>query len=146
MRIKALLGVFVAVLLVAADAKEEAKQLEGTWKVVSADVAGMKVPDDKIKDAIVIIKGDKLTLGDRGKDGKELSFTVDPSKKPKHIDLTDLKAKNAKSVPGIYALEKDELKLCIPLVEAGKAANLTRPESFETKDKAFMTITCKRDK
>lgn len=152
MRIKALVMVAAAGLLLAADAKEDAakemKKLEGTWKVVSAEAGGAKIPDDKLKDAFIVIKGDKLTMVDKGKDkdNKELTLKIDPSKKPKLLDLTDPKEKDGKPVPAIYALDGNELKICIPLVEMGKKADAKRPESFETKDKAIMTFNCKREK
>jgi uncharacterized protein (TIGR03067 family) len=150
MRLKALVGLMIAGLLLAADAKDDAakemKKLEGTWKVVAAEASGTKVPDDKLKDAVVIIKGDKLTLGDKGDKGaKDLVFKIDPSKKPKQIDLTDPKDKD-KTALGIYSLEGDELKLCIPLSPPGKKDEKTRPDSFETKDKKALIFTCKREK
>lgn len=138
------LVIVVAGLLVAADAKEdvakEMKKLEGKWKVVAVEARGMKVPEDKLKGAAVIIKGDKITMADPGKAAKELVFKIDPTKKPKHIDLTDPKEKD--TAPAIYSLDGDELKICVPL--AMKDAK--RPETFDTKDKPQMAFTCRRAK
>lgn len=138
------LVIVAAGLFIAADAKEdvakEMKKLEGKWKVVAVEARGMKVPEDKLKDAAVIIKGDKITMADPGKGSKDLVFKIDPTKKPKHIDLTDPKEKD--TAPAIYSLEGDELRICVPL--AMKDAK--RPESFETKDKPQMAFTCKRAK
>ena len=76
----------------------------------------------------------------------ELTFKIDPGKKPKQIDMADPKDKDAKPVPCIYSLEGDELKLCLPLVAPGKKDDAARPESFDTKDKKLMTFICKRQK
>lgn len=143
MKTRVLLIAAVA-LLVAADAKEdvakELKKLEGTWKVVAVEARGMKVPEDKLKGAAVIIKGDRITMADPGKGAKDLVFKIDPTRKPKHINLTDPKEKD--TAPAIYALEGNELRICVPL--AMKDAK--RPESFDTKDKPQMAFTCKREK
>jgi uncharacterized protein (TIGR03067 family) len=148
---KALL-ILVTGLSIAADAKEdvakETKKLEGTWKVTASEVGGMKLPEEKLKDSVLIIKDGKFVMAERGKEkeGKQLTFKIDPSTKPKHLDLTDPKEKDAKPVPCIYALDGDELKVCIPLVEKGKKDEAKRPEGFETKDKPLMALTCKREK
>jgi uncharacterized protein (TIGR03067 family) len=149
MRPKALL-IVIAGFLVAADAKEdkELKNLQGTWKVVSGETGGVKVPADKLKDAVLVIDGDKFIMTDRGKEkeGKTLTFKIDLSKRPKQLDLTDPKEKDAKPVPCIYALDGDELKLCIPLVPLGKKEDVQRPASFDTKDKLLMLMVCQREK
>jgi uncharacterized protein (TIGR03067 family) len=146
MRMK-LLAIAAALVLVAADAADEAKKLQGDWKVVAAEAGGMKV-DDKLKDAYLIVKGDKFIMADKGKgkENKELVFKIDPNKKPKQLDLTDPTRPNVPSIPCIYSLEGDQLKVCIPLVEKGKKTDLKRPESFDTKDKPLMTFTAKRAK
>lgn len=134
-----LLVIVAAGFLIAADAKEQ-QLLEGKWKVTAVEAGGMKVPEDKLKTAFVVIKGDKLTMSDVGKEGKELVFKIDPAKKPKHIDLTDPKTKD--TLPGIYALEGDELKICFPLT----MKDAKRPETLAPKDKGHMALTCKREK
>jgi hypothetical protein len=52
------------------------------------------------------------------------------------------------SLPCIYALKEEELKLAMPFVPKGRNSGerLLRPESFETKDKPVMVLTAKRRK
>lgn len=136
-------------VLLGANAKEDAgkelKKLEGTWKVTAGAVAGKPLDENDFKGDSMVIKGNKLSLTSEGKkDTADFTFTIDPSKKPNHIDMTDVKMK--KTVPCIYALEGDELKLCIPLTPPGKSEAPKRPESFDGKDKPQVCFTTKKVK
>jgi uncharacterized protein (TIGR03067 family) len=151
MRTRFLLVAAVGLLLLGADApkdkeaaKDEAKKLEGTWKVVSGEAGGMKVEDEKLLKEIVF-QGDKLTLK-QDKGGQEGTFRVDPSQKPKALDFIVTRDGKDLTIPLIYSLDGDELKVVIPLVEPGKLKDVKRPDSFETKDKPLILLTAKRDK
>jgi uncharacterized protein (TIGR03067 family) len=121
----------------AADNKsDEAKKLEGTWVVTSATLDG-KVLDD-LKNGQIMIAGDKLTI--KGSDGKELkhSFKVDPSKKPKTMDLAFVeKVANAAPSSVIYDLDGDTLKLV--LGQPGK-----RPAEFTDEGRPLVTLKRKK--
>jgi uncharacterized protein (TIGR03067 family) len=120
--------------------QDEKQKLEGVWKPINVEVAGKPVPDDQ-RPAQIEFKGDRI-LGL----GPEMTFAVDPSKRPRHIDLIakvggmDIKA------PSIYELTDDELKLCIPLAEKGKPPELKRPEGFDAKKAPVILIRIKRIK
>jgi uncharacterized protein (TIGR03067 family) len=144
--------------VVAADApsgdktKAEMKKLEGTWKVVSLELAGKPLPPEKARLGLLIIKGDKLTLTERGKDakgGKTMTFKIDPTKKPKTLDLRITRGEESVDWKCIYSLKADELKICMPLArkkgEKGPANTHVRPDSFETAGKPLMLITAKRE-
>lgn len=98
--------------LAADDKSDEAKKLEGTWVVTSATFNGKAL--DEMKDGRITITGDTLTI--KPKDGKEIkhTFKVDPSKKPKTMDLV-LGKKEPNAAPGlmIYDLDGETLKLAI---------------------------------
>jgi uncharacterized protein (TIGR03067 family) len=98
--------------LAADDKSDEAKKLDGTWVVASATFDGKAL--DEMKDGQVTIAGDKFTI--KSKDGKETkhTFKVDPSKKPKTMDLMLVK-KEPNAAPGlvVYELDGDTLKLAI---------------------------------
>ncbi len=103
--------------------KEEANKLQGTWSVTAADRDGTKAPDDEIKKITLTIKGDKLTA----RRTEEMSFTIDPTQKPKWIDVTYTDGeRKGESSQGIYELEGDTLKICV-------SRGNTRPNDFETK-------------
>lgn len=113
--------------------KAETKNLQGTWSVVSAEREGNKVPDDEIKKTTLVIKGDKLIARKTENTPKpeekitEMSFTLDPTKNPKWIDVTYTSGERKdESSQGIYEVKGDTLKICM-----SRAA--TRPMEFETK-------------
>jgi uncharacterized protein (TIGR03067 family) len=135
-----ILTVLAVALLVGADTqkddevKKEANKLQGIWSVTSAERDGMPAPDDEIKKITLTIKGDKLIARRTENTGKpeekvyEMSFTIDPTQKPKWIDVTYTDGeRKGESSQGIYELESnDTLKICMSRVN-------TRPTDFETK-------------
>jgi uncharacterized protein (TIGR03067 family) len=108
-----------------APAKEYAK-FEGSWRVVALEVEGMKLPEEMIKESRLIIKGKEFTM--RDKFTYRGTFTIDPAKKPKTMDLkfTEGPEKGNTSY-AIYELTGDDLKLCLTVT--GK----NRPKEFAAK-------------
>jgi len=135
MRMRALLFVTAAGLLVAADAKDDAvkkemDKLQGTWKVVKAVKQGGDAPEDERKKLQVVIVGDKLTM--KTKNGAETTpFVIDPSKKPATIDLT---LDETRTLQGIYELDKDALKICVGL------SGEKRPGEFKSTRESTLLI------
>jgi len=130
MKLAVLFAALCTGLCFAADAKEDAakdkEKLQGTWLVVGGEEHGTKMPeaDVKMADMRFIIEGDKIQATRGGKEkGKGGTFKLDPSKKPKEIDLIDDK----ETVKGIYSLDGDTLKFCL-----AKGGN-DRPTDFTTK-------------
>ena len=147
---KKLVLVLLVGLLVAADdfdkkeAKSDKDKLQGAWQVVSAELIGKPLPEPE-KHKLMIV-GDTLTL----KRGDELIFKgkikLDPSKKPKTLDmeLTEDAGKQKKGQvsQGIYVIEGDTLKWCT--AEWGVD---DRPKEFSNKDKKnHMLVLLKREK
>lgn len=92
---------------------EETRKLQGRWSVVESVDSGFKTPDEELKRRRIVIEGDRITLH-IGNDKHEASFKIDPSKRMKEIDLTATTGiEKGEVVLGIYALEGDQLKLCI---------------------------------
>jgi uncharacterized protein (TIGR03067 family) len=106
--------------------KADMKALQGSWTVVSIEVSGTKVPDDKIGGRDAAIKGDQYSIHDF-----RLAVKIDPSKRPKTIDM-DGKDGNGKplSMLGIYDIEENMLKICF-----AKPGTKERPTKFETRQK-----------
>jgi uncharacterized protein (TIGR03067 family) len=117
-----------AVLVFAAPApaeeKKDEEKIQGTWTVVSRETDGKKTPDAELKALKVAIKDGTLTIDD-GKKKEKVSYKLDPSKKPKAIELTTESGKE--TTPGIYELDGDGLKLCWSEKVAG------RPTEFASK-------------
>lgn len=125
--------------------KDAAKKLEGTYELVELTAGGK--PDGKkdevqsfvIKDGELIIK-----LAQRDETAK---FTLDPSKKPAHIDIMPGNGGN-ETVPGIYEVKETDkgLELTIAFAKGGK--NAERPKDFkgEGEDTAVLKLLRKKAK
>jgi uncharacterized protein (TIGR03067 family) len=121
-----------------AGSEQELNKLQGTWKVTAIEVDGKPQAKDKAP-AEFKIAGNKLTGL-----GPDMTITLDPTKKPKWIDLTFKKGDKSIPIRAIYALEGDELKLSIPLAPVGKAFKNQRPENFETEGEPVVLFKAKR--
>jgi RNA polymerase sigma-70 factor (ECF subfamily) len=88
-------------------AKSDKELIQGTWKVISAADGGQKFEGENTR---VIIDRETLTILKAG-DQKELAATyeLDPTQKPKWIDLTA----GDRKMLGIYELAGDTLKICV---------------------------------
>ncbi len=132
---------FLASTVRCGDDKEEIKMMEGTWKPTMAELAGKKFPDEIVKTMKLVVMNDKYTVTvgeviDKG------TVKLDPSKKPKEIDIVGTDGPNkGKTFLAIYELDKDSLKVCYDL--SGKA----RPTEFKTKpDTLLFLVTYSREK
>ncbi len=125
-------------------AKKEMEKLEGTWKVTESDG---KVPG-WVVDTRLTFKGDRVISKGKGRqESLPFVFRIDPTKKPKTIDLGVTKERNPDgkfATEGIYELEGDRLKMCI--------SELHRPTEFKPKASGkvrvdgHVVITLKREK
>jgi uncharacterized protein (TIGR03067 family) len=95
------------------DAKKELKKLEGNWQVISMEIDGQKMPEEDAKQYTVLIKGDKYTLKMQDNPINQGTIKVDPTKKPKTIDITPTDGDNSgKTMLGIYEQDGDTQKTC----------------------------------
>jgi uncharacterized protein (TIGR03067 family) len=126
MRLHAMMAV-AAFWLVAADDRDT---IQGRWKPVSIERGGKPIasrtePNDKMA---LVIEGDKYdwTGGDVPMGG---TYTLDPSKTPKEIDLTPSGGPNrGRILKGIYRIQGDTLKVCLAGPGEGRATE------FESKE------------
>jgi uncharacterized protein (TIGR03067 family) len=144
-----LLFVAVAGLLLAADdakdaVKKDIEKLQGTWIASSLRYNG-KDHDTNGKFRLqFVFKGDKVTVESSDEVKKEyakLTFKIDPSAKPAQVDMliTSGNQKDAK-VEGIYAIDKDELKIC------AKVFGNERPTEFASEEgSSVVLIVLKRE-
>ena len=122
-------------VVVGGDANKELKKFAGTWSVVSADKDGKPAPEGKIANARFTFKGDKLTIAEGGEVKDEVTIKIDPTKKPKQIDVMV----RGKEHPGIYKFAGKQLTICVGEKE--------RPTEFKSAEGSqAMLIVLKRAK
>jgi RNA polymerase sigma factor (sigma-70 family) len=119
------------------EAKDDKDKLQGTWKVVSAEVGGQVVEEAWLKRGLqkLIFTGDKVVLQSRDKI-QEGTFKVYPSRQPKAIDMT-VGEFISSTREAIYTLEGDNLTVCQGFGMA------PRPASFM--DEKVITFLLKRE-
>ena len=123
---------FAVSLLIGADALTAnvsggEKTLQGTWKLSKGEADGKALPKKQLKDGKLVIKGDDytVTLADIGT--VKGTQKLDPTKKPKTIDIKDASGLNKdKTCLGIYELKGDEFR--VTFAPPGKP----RPTKFTT--------------
>ena len=71
-------------------------------------------------------KGEAITITIKDKAAVKGTFTVDPEKSPATMSISYEKDGKAITIPAIYELKGDDLKLCHPNSEGGD-----RPSAFE---------------
>jgi uncharacterized protein (TIGR03067 family) len=142
-----ILGVLTAGLAAATSAvggeatKADTARLQGSWTVVLMEEKGNKAPDELLQGMAVEIKGDKITVTEKGKRVVEFGYKLDATKKPATIDLTYLSGEEKGQVElGIYQFEGDTVKFCT--TEKGKA----RPTAFGTSKEDDRTLVVIRRK
>ena len=109
--------------------KEDRKKYEGTWQVVSLEVDGKKTAEEDAKKITVVNDRDgKWAIEVEGKVVARGTREIDPTKKPKTVDLTVTEGDNkGQTALGIYEFKDDTRKVC--LAPAGKE----RPTEFSSK-------------
>jgi uncharacterized protein (TIGR03067 family) len=121
------LGLFAGVAALGLADEKAAKELNGSYTVKSISKGGMDAPEEVIKSVkSFVIKdgGITLTIADMEQTAK---FTVDPTKKPAHLDLTPTSGPNKDMLrKGIYKVEKGVLTIVFS--EKGD-----RPADFDAK-------------
>jgi uncharacterized protein (TIGR03067 family) len=109
--------------------KKDRAALQGTWQVVASEDNGEKVAAEDLKGLFLIFKGDAIAIREEGKAEERFSFLLDPTKKPREIDLTiKVGPKKGQTDRAIYQFDGDVLRICI---QSNKDA--PRPRDFTSK-------------
>jgi len=103
-------------------------KLEGDWTCAYAIVDGKPVPDSKIQILRLTLTGKRYTTTMGPETLFDSSYTIDPTKKPKEIEMVGTEgAMRGKSALGIYELADDKLTICYTMPGS------PRPTEFESK-------------
>lgn len=91
--------------------KTDLDRFQGTWYCVAAVKDGNVLPEDKVKQMTIVIKGDTfqfpgLAMDDTSKEG---TIKLDENKTPKEIDAI---SPTKEVMPGIYRMDDNGYKVC----------------------------------
>src|SRR5690349_8473821 len=91
--------------------KKDLALMQGIWTLVSAMQDGTPLPEDKVKQTTIIVKGDTFQFPGLAEDAtsKAGTFTLDATKRPKQMDST---SKDKTVMLGIYDIDEDNYKVC----------------------------------
>ncbi len=133
---------FLAVAVVGiANADDKAlKEIEGTYKITSADKGGKAAPKELIDTATVTIKGDELTISFGADDKKVAKIKLNAEAKPATIDISPSEGdQKGKTFPGIYKADKGELTIAF-------TEKTDRPKEFKSEDDVVILKLKKAEK
>jgi uncharacterized protein (TIGR03067 family) len=115
-------------------ARAEHEKLNGNWRLISVEVEGKKMPSQQANEFSLTFKSGKFTSFRAG-EKKTGSYTVDPTKKPKTMDIVpDEGADKGKTWSLIYTLDGNTLRII------GAEIGKDRPANFDTKDRAGIIL------
>ena len=99
--------------------------MQRTWNLVSAMEDGKALPQDKVKQTTIVVKGNTFHFPGLAEDAtaRAGTFKLDATKNPKEMDTTSVEKE---LTLGIYELEPDSYKVCF--APAGKP----RPTDFSS--------------
>lgn len=126
------------------DAQKELKALQGKWKTIALEEAGNPTPKESVPNYTMHIGADGKSTGKLPEAEFHFTFTVDPKKNPKTIDIVhETGDKKDKKQYGIYKLEGDKWTVCS--TPPGSAES-DRPKDFTTKDTSNVIFVFERIK
>lgn len=125
-------GTLSLLLWLGADVKSEAyrqdlEMLQGTWTVVSMEMDGKFLPEERRKKTKVTVQGEKFTF-DTGDDSHEGLYKIDPSKDPKELNIVVTRGdEKGKVYLAIYKFEDGKM------IQGMRLDNKERPKQFTGK-------------
>jgi uncharacterized protein (TIGR03067 family) len=110
----------------ATDSPNDAKEVQGNWNPVKAELAGKPMPDAVLKTISLKLENGKYEVF-VGEEPDRGTYTLDSSSKPKSMNITGTEGPNhGKTFPAIYELNGGTLRICYDLSGA------KRPTEFRT--------------
>jgi uncharacterized protein (TIGR03067 family) len=92
--------------------KSDLDLMQGKWDVIRAVDNGESLPGEVLSRIKVTITQETMQVEVEG-EKEAIAFKIDPSKKPKIIDLSPATGtRKGKTFPGIYQVTETDLKIC----------------------------------
>jgi uncharacterized protein (TIGR03067 family) len=135
------LGLFVSLAPAAWSDEKKDDGIDGVWLPSAAEVGGRMLPDEVRKSIKLEVKDGKYKVT-AGTSVDEGTVKLDPSAKPKALDVVGTAGPNkGKTIPAIYERKGDTLRICYDL--SGK----NRPTEFKSESGTqLLLITYTREK
>jgi uncharacterized protein (TIGR03067 family) len=109
------------------DARKDLAKFQGAWQPIKYVVDGKETKESDLNKIKLTVKDNVSTISRGGDTGKG-SYTLNPGKSPKELDIKITAGDDkGKTYLAIYEFDGDDLKIC--LNRNGK----TRPTKFESK-------------
>lgn len=122
--------------------KKEIQLFQGKWTLTGGqDVSGTAFDADTLKKMIMVIDGNKFRITKGDDVTIEGTFTVDPTKKLKTIDVSLTIPKADEKTIGIYQIDGDTRKSCF----AVQTKDGARPDGFRL-ERGYLILEWKRAK
>jgi uncharacterized protein (TIGR03067 family) len=123
-------------------AKKDLAKLQGVWIMTSMETEGHVLAPEEFEGRNSLYEGDTLALRAGETVRRRGIVTLDPTRTPKAMNTWDADGPYAdQTLPGIYELEGDTLKVCF--ARPGEP----RPSKFTSKEgNGFLVCTYKRKK
>ena len=108
--------------------KKEMAQLEGEWSMVSGEANGLSMPKETVKSGKRVAKNGETIITIGGQVYFKAKFSIDPTKKPKHMDLKieEGEAFKGETSAAIYELDGDTLKWLAVMPGAARATEFPK--------------------
>jgi uncharacterized protein (TIGR03067 family) len=124
---------------------KDKEALQGAWRIVSSETGG-RDHTEEAKGHLLVFEGDTFALKKGDQVGLRGTFQLDPSKRPRAIDLTitegGREGDKGKVLHGIYELGRGTLKWC-----TSEPGGTDRPKEFSTREGVnHMLVTLKKAK
>jgi uncharacterized protein (TIGR03067 family) len=120
-------------------ASGDLRKLQGKWVPVRGEKGGRPMPEEALKIARIVIRGDTMEVYLNEKKDHEGKLKLDSSTDPKQFDLIRELNGRETVTPGIYVVERDTFKICAD--DRGEE----RPKEFKTEgNPGFSLMVLKR--
>jgi uncharacterized protein (TIGR03067 family) len=106
------------------------ESLQGTWRLVALEQNGKPASPDQMRDRTIFFGGGAFVVREGYSMKQAGTIAVDSSTTPKSVTMIIARGDDqGKSFLGIYAIEKDTLKICLD------RKGQSRPDKFETDER-----------